>query len=46
LILVGALGTVFGLRRGVSHGGPPLFAGIAAVVIGTVDFVLREHLSG
>jgi hypothetical protein len=46
LILVGAIGTVFGLRRGISHGGPPLFAGIAAVVIGTVEVTLREHLSG
>jgi hypothetical protein len=46
LILVGALGTVFGLRGGISHGGPPLFAGIAAVLIGTVEVVLREHLSG
>jgi hypothetical protein len=46
LILVGAIGTVFGLRRGISHGGPPLFAGIAAVVIGTVEVTLREHLNG
>jgi hypothetical protein len=46
LILVGAVGTVVGLRRGISHGGPPLFAGLAAVVIGTVEVTLREHLSG
>jgi hypothetical protein len=46
LILVGAIGTVVGLRRGISHGGPPLFAGLAAVVIGTVEVTLREHLSG
>ena len=31
---------------GISHGGPPLFAGIAAVLIGTVEVTLREHLSG
>jgi hypothetical protein len=46
LILVGAIGTVIGLRRGISHGGPPLFAGLAAVAIGTVEVTLREHLSG
>jgi hypothetical protein len=47
LILVGTLGAGFGLlRRGVSHGGPPLFAGLAAVAIGTVEVTLREHRSG
>jgi hypothetical protein len=46
LILVGAIGTVVGLQKGVSHGGPPLFAGLAAVVIGTLEVTLREHLSG
>jgi hypothetical protein len=46
LILVGAIGTVVGLNKGVSHGGPPLFAGLAAVIIGTVEVTLREHLSG
>jgi hypothetical protein len=51
LILVGALATVIGLTRlghgdGISDGGPALFAGIAAVLIGTVEVTLREHLSG
>jgi hypothetical protein len=46
LILAGAIGTVIGLNRGISHGGPPLFAGLAAVVIGTAEVTLREHLSG
>jgi hypothetical protein len=46
LILVGAIGTVIGLNKGVSHGGPPLFAGLAAVIIGTIEVTLREHLSG
>jgi hypothetical protein len=50
LILVGAVGTVVGLTRlghgGSAHGGPALFAGIAAVLIGTVEVTLREHLSG
>jgi hypothetical protein len=46
LILVGAIGTVVGLSRGESQGGPALIAGIAAVLLGTVEFTLREHLSG
>jgi hypothetical protein len=46
LILVGAIGTIVGLSRGISNGGAPLFAGIAAVAIGTVEVTLREHLSG
>jgi hypothetical protein len=46
LILAGAIGTVVGLSRGISHGGPPLIAGLAAVVIGTAEVTLREHLSG
>lgn len=46
LILAGAIGTVVGLNRGISHGGPPLIAGLAAVVIGTAEVTLREHLSG
>ena len=46
LILVGAIGAVVGLRKGVSHGGPALIAGLAAVAIGTVEVTLREHRSG
>jgi hypothetical protein len=46
LILIGAIGTVVGLSRGLSNGGPPLIAGLAAVAIGTVEVTLREHLSG
>jgi hypothetical protein len=46
LILVGAIGTIVGLRRGVSHGGPALFAGLAAVMIGTLEVTWREHVSG
>jgi hypothetical protein len=45
LILVGAIGTVVGFQRGES-GIPVLFAGLAAVLIGTVEVTLREHLSG
>jgi hypothetical protein len=46
LILVGAIGVVVGLSRGIPGGVPLLLAGIAAVVIGTVEVTLREHLSG
>jgi hypothetical protein len=46
LILVGAIGVVVGLSRGLSHGVAPLIAGLAAVAIGTVEVTLREHLSG
>jgi hypothetical protein len=46
LILVGAIGFFFGLKSGLSNGGPPLVAGLAAVLIGTVEVTLREHLSG
>jgi hypothetical protein len=46
LILVGAIGTIVGFSRGISNGGAPLFAGLAAVAIGTVEVTLREHLSG
>lgn len=35
-----------GLSRGLSHGGPPLLAGILAVCLGTVEVTLREHRSG
>jgi hypothetical protein len=50
LILVGAIGTVFGLRRlshgGISSGGPVLFAGLGAVVLGTIEITWREHRAG
>jgi len=49
LILVGAIGTVVGLSRanhGISAAGPTLLAGVAAVMIGTIEVTLREHRSG
>jgi hypothetical protein len=46
LILVGAIGAVVAWSRGPQNNGSLLGAGIAAVVIGTVEFTLREHLSG
>jgi hypothetical protein len=46
LILVGAVATVIGLQRGSVYGRAPLFAGLAAVGIGTIEVTLREHLSG
>jgi hypothetical protein len=48
LILAGAIGVVIGLRRGIHHGGggPPLFAGIAAAALGTIEVMWREHWAG
>jgi hypothetical protein len=45
LILIGAIGTVVGLLRGES-GIVLMVAGLGAVLIGTVEVTLREHLSG
>lgn len=45
LILVGAIGTLVGFRR-QEQGHAVLIAGLAAVVLGTLDFTIREHLSG
>ena len=41
-----AIGFFFGLKSGLSNGGPPLIAGLVAVLVGTVEVTLREHLSG
>jgi hypothetical protein len=46
LILVGAIGTVVAWLRGIESNGVLLGAGIGAVVIGTIEVTLREHLSG
>lgn len=47
LILVGGIGTVIAIRRGeVQNGGAALFASLGAVLIGTIEVTLREHLSG
>ena len=45
LIFVGAIGTLIGLLRGPS-GAPVLIAGLGAVMIGTLEFTIREHLAG
>jgi hypothetical protein len=45
LIFVGAIGTLVGFARKES-GHAVLIAGLAAVMIGTLDFTIREHLSG
>jgi hypothetical protein len=45
LILIGAIGTVVGVTRGES-GLAVMIAGLVAVLIGTVEVTLREHLSG
>ncbi len=39
------IGTVVGLSRGKA-GVPVLLAGLGAVMLGTLDFSVREHLSG
>jgi hypothetical protein len=49
LILIGAIATAIGaskLSKDSSAGVPTLVAGIAAVLIGTIEFSLREHRSG
>ncbi len=49
LILIGAIATVIGaskLSKDSAAGAPTLVAGIAAVLIGTIEFSLREHRSG
>jgi hypothetical protein len=46
LILVGAIGTIVGLRRGGSYGTAPLVAGLVAVGLGTLEVTVREHFSG
>jgi hypothetical protein len=45
IILIGVIGTVIGLARGEA-GLPLMIAGIVAVLIGTLEVTLREHLSG
>ena len=45
LILIGAVGILVGLARGES-GIALLIAGLVAVLLGTVEVTLREHLSG
>jgi hypothetical protein len=50
LILVGAVGVVFGMMRlshgGFANGGAVLFAGLGAVSLGTFEVTLREHRAG
>jgi hypothetical protein len=46
LILAGSIGAVIAWLRGVESNGALLGAGIGAVMIGTVEVTLREHLSG
>ena len=45
LILVGMVAVVIGVARGEA-GKALLFVGIGAVLIGTLDTTIREHLSG
>jgi hypothetical protein len=46
LILVGAIGAIVAWRRGPASNVSLLVAGVVAVVIGTAEFTLREHLGG
>ncbi len=46
LILAGAIGAVVAYLRGIESNGALLGASIGAVVIGTIEVTLREHLSG
>jgi hypothetical protein len=46
LILAGAIGAIIAWLRGVEGNGALLGAAIGAVVIGTIEVTLREHLSG
>jgi hypothetical protein len=50
LILIGGIGAVVGMARlghgGIANGGPVLFAGLAAVVLGTLEITWREHTAG
>jgi hypothetical protein len=43
LILVGAIGTIVGFSTGATA---TLFAGLGAVVLGTLEFTIREHRAG
>ncbi len=45
VIFAGIVGTIVGFLRG-SSGQAVLFAGIGAVALGTIEFTVREHLSG
>ena len=50
LILIGGVGAAVGFARlghgGIANGGPVLFAGLAAVVLGTLEITWREHNAG
>ncbi len=43
MILVGAIGTIVGFASGAPA---TLFAGLGAVLIGTLEFTIREHRAG
>jgi hypothetical protein len=45
LILAGAIATIIGFLR-KENGYALLLAGIGAVILGTLEFTIREHLSG
>lgn len=46
LILVGGIATVVALNAGIESHAATLIAGLAAILIGTLEVTLREHMSG
>jgi hypothetical protein len=46
LIVAGGVAVVFAMFNGPASSVPALFAGLAAVLIGTVEVTAREHFSG
>jgi hypothetical protein len=46
LIVAGGAAILFALANGTAHSAPALFVGLAAVVAGTLEVTLREHLAG
>ena len=46
LILIGAIATAVGMARGPERNVATIIAGLGAVMLGTAEFSLREHLSG
>jgi len=46
LIFIGAIAVVVGLARGPERNIATIVAGVAAVIIGTIEVSIREHFSG
>lgn len=46
VIVAGAVAVLYAVANGTARSAPALFAGLAAVLIGTLEVTLREHFSG